>query len=32
MLAEKIDEKSIVQSAWISDEQQFKRANQYGQI
>ena len=26
MLAEKIDEKSIVQSAWVSDEQQFKQA------
>ena len=26
MLAEKIDEKSIVQSAWCSDEQQFKQA------
>lgn len=26
MLAEKIDEKSIVQSAWLSDEQQFKQA------
>lgn len=26
MLAEKIDEKSIVQSAWFSDEQQFKQA------
>ena len=26
MLAEKIDEKSIVQSAWESDEQQFKQA------
>lgn len=26
MLAEKIDEKSIVQSAWVSDEQQLKQA------
>ncbi len=26
MLAEKIEEKSIVQSAWVSDEQQFKQA------
>ena len=26
ILAEKIDEKSIVQSAWVSDEQQFKQA------
>lgn len=26
MLAEKIDDKSIVQSAWASDEQQFKQA------
>lgn len=26
MLAEKIDEKSIIQSAWVSDEQQFKQA------
>lgn len=26
MLAEKIDDKSIVQSAWTSDEQQFKQA------
>ncbi len=26
MLAEKIDEKLIVQSAWVSDEQQFKQA------
>lgn len=26
LLAEKIDEKSIVQSAWVSDEQQFKQA------
>ena len=26
MLAKKLDEKSIVQSAWVSDEQQFKQA------
>lgn len=26
MLAEKVDEKSIIQSAWASDEQQFKQA------
>ena len=26
MLAEKIDEKSIIQSSWASDEQQFKQA------
>lgn len=26
MLAEKVDEKSIVQSAWVSDEQQFKQS------
>ena len=26
MLAKKIDEKSIVKSAWVSDEQQFKQA------
>ena len=26
LLAEKIDEKSIIQSAWVSDEQQFKQA------
>lgn len=26
MLAKKIDEKSIVQSAWVSDEQKFKQA------
>lgn len=26
MLAEKIDEKSIIKSAWVSDEQQFKQA------
>lgn len=26
MLAEKMDEKSIVKSAWVSDEQQFKQA------
>ncbi len=26
MLAEKVDEKSIVKAAWISDEQKFKQA------
>ena len=26
LLWNKIDEKSIVQSAWVSDEQQFKQA------